>query len=106
MSTYYLLDNVMISFSIYICNVIYLLSLRYKPVIILEALAYLGTWLILLFGTGVGSMQFVQFMYGVATATEIAYFAYIYATVDAAYYQKATSLIRGNTCITYICHTI
>ncbi|XP_066285514.1 thiamine transporter 2-like [Branchiostoma lanceolatum] len=69
--------------------------LRYKPVIILEGLAYIGTWVILLWGQGVLTMQFMQFVYGVATATEIAYYSYIYVIVSDERYQKVTSYTRS-----------
>ncbi len=31
--------------------------LRYKPVIVFEGFAYVGTWVLLLWGKGVGMMQ-------------------------------------------------
>jgi len=34
--------------------------LRYKPLIVLEGLAYVVTWLLLLFGKGVACMQWMQ----------------------------------------------
>ena len=45
------------------------------------ALAYIGTWCLLLWGRTLLSMQFMQFVYGVATSTEVAYYTYIYAKV-------------------------
>ncbi|XP_078597516.1 thiamine transporter 1-like [Branchiostoma floridae x Branchiostoma japonicum] len=69
--------------------------LRYKPVIILEGLTYIGTWVLLLWGQGVLTMQFMQFLYGVATATEIAYYSYIYVVVSDQRYQKVTSYTRS-----------
>eukprot|EP00096_Caligus_rogercresseyi_P003935 TRINITY_DN1788_c0_g1_i1.p1 TRINITY_DN1788_c0_g1~~TRINITY_DN1788_c0_g1_i1.p1 ORF type:complete len:428 (+),score=38.52 TRINITY_DN1788_c0_g1_i1:139-1422(+) len=67
---------------------------RYRIIIILEGFAYVGTWLLLLFGKGVQLMQLMQFLYGVATSTEVAYFTYIYAKVDKSHYQVITSLTR------------
>ena len=55
--------------------------LRYKPVINLEGAAYVATWAMLLWADGVGAMQGMEFMYGVATSTEVAYYTYIYAKV-------------------------
>ncbi len=47
----------------------------------------------------------MQFTYGWATATEVAYYAYIYAVVDKEKYLKVTSYVRGATqagkCIAY-----
>merc|ERR1719376_254280 len=61
--------------------VVFLLTdiLRYKPVIVVEALAYIATWVLLIWGRGVPAMQAVEFFYGMATATEVAYYTYIYA---------------------------
>ena len=39
----------------------------------------------------------MQFTYGMATSTEVAYYAYIYAKVDADKYQKVTSFTRVAT---------
>ena len=55
--------------------------LKYKPVIILEGLAYIVTWILLLWAPGVLAMQFMEIAYGIATSTEIAYLTYIYAKV-------------------------
>ena len=55
--------------------------LRYKPVIILEGLAYIVTWILLLWAPGVVAMQLMEIAYGIATSTEIAYLTYIYAKV-------------------------
>lgn len=69
--------------------------LRYKPVIIFEAITYIITWAMLIWGQGVLTMQFMQFAYGLATATEIAYYSYIYAVVESEHYQKVTSYTRS-----------
>lgn len=39
----------------------------------------------------------MQFFYGIGTSTEIAYYSYIYAKVDAVKYQKVTSFTRVAT---------
>lgn len=44
-------------------------------------------------------MQLAEFMYGLATATEVAYYAYIYSVVSADYYQKVTSYCRSITLV-------
>ena len=36
----------------------------------------------------------MQFTYGIATSTEVAYYTYIYAKVPNEYYQKVTSFTR------------
>jgi thiamine transporter 2/3 len=66
----------------------------YRPLIMTEALAYLSTRILLLWGSSLLAMQFMQFAYGIATATEIAYYSYIYAVVPNKQYKKVTSLTR------------
>ncbi|XP_002736901.1 thiamine transporter 2-like [Saccoglossus kowalevskii] len=68
--------------------------LRYKPVIIVEVLTYLATWSLLIWGNGLQAMLLMQFFYGLATATEIAYYSYIYAIVSPQQYRKVTSYTR------------
>jgi len=62
---------------------------KYKPVIIFEGFAYILTWILLLWGHGLTTMQTMQVSYGVATSTEVAYFTYIYASVSG---RKAVSV--------------
>ncbi|XP_044148127.1 thiamine transporter 2-like isoform X2 [Bufo gargarizans] len=73
--------------------------LRYKPVIILQGLSYIISWVLLLFARGVPAMQGLEFMYGMVTATEVAYFSYIYSVVDTEHYQKVTSYCRSITLV-------
>lgn len=42
-------------------------------------------------------MQWMQVTYGLATATEVAYYSYIYAVVDVQHFQKVTSYTRAVT---------
>lgn len=70
-------------------------ALRYKPVIFVEAGAYLTTRFLLIWGTSVSAMQWMQVAYGVATATEIAYYSYIYVTVSVIHFKKVTSYVRA-----------
>ncbi|XP_053453481.1 thiamine transporter 2 isoform X2 [Nycticebus coucang] len=74
---------------------------RYKPVIVLQGLSFITTWLLLLFGQGVASMQVVEFFYGVVTATEVAYYAYIYSVVSPEHYQKVSGYCRSVTLVAY-----
>ncbi|KAG6935277.1 solute carrier family 19 member 3 [Chelydra serpentina] len=73
--------------------------MRYKPIIILQGLSFIITWLMLLFAQGVLAMQLVEFFYGMVTATEVAYYAYIYSVVSADHYQKVTSYCRSITLV-------
>uniref|UniRef100_A0A3P9JSZ5 Solute carrier family 19 member 3a n=1 Tax=Oryzias latipes TaxID=8090 RepID=A0A3P9JSZ5_ORYLA len=43
----------------------------------------------------VAAMQAMQFFYGVVTASDVAYFSYIYSVVDLKRYRKATSYCRS-----------
>ncbi|KAK6755434.1 hypothetical protein RB195_014040 [Necator americanus] len=69
--------------------------LLYKPVIVLEALAYIAVWIIFVFFGSVLAQQILEFFYGWATATEIAYFAYIYVNVSKKNFQRVTSYTHG-----------
>lgn len=42
-------------------------------------------------------MQLVEFAYGMVTATEVAYYAYIYSVVSDEHYQKVTGCCRSIT---------
>nr|XP_025862102.1 thiamine transporter 2 [Vulpes vulpes]XP_025862103.1 thiamine transporter 2 [Vulpes vulpes]XP_025862104.1 thiamine transporter 2 [Vulpes vulpes] len=74
---------------------------RYKPVIILQGISFIITWLLLLFGQGVKTMQVVEFFYGMVTATEVAYYAYIYSVVSPEHYQKVSGYCRSITLVAY-----
>ncbi|KAF0881789.1 thiamine transporter 2 [Crocuta crocuta] len=74
---------------------------RYKPVIILQGISFIITWLLLLFGQGVKAMQVVEFFYGMVTATEVAYYAYIYSVVSPEHYQKVSGYCRSVTLVAY-----
>jgi len=68
--------------------------LLYKPVLVVESLSYIGVWLTLVFGRSVLSQQLGQCLYGLATATEVAYFSYIYVKVKRKHYARVTGLTR------------
>ncbi|NXN92695.1 S19A3 protein, partial [Rhinopomastus cyanomelas] len=70
---------------------------RYKPILLLQGTSFIITWLLLLFARGVVAMQLVEFFYGVGTATEVAYYAYIYSVVSPERYQRVTSYCRSVT---------
>ncbi|NXT11083.1 S19A3 protein, partial [Prunella fulvescens] len=72
---------------------------RYKPVLLLQGLSLIGTWLLLLFAQGVLAMQLLEFCYGMVTATEVAYYAYIYSVVSSQHYQRVTSYCRSVTLV-------
>lgn len=68
--------------------------LVYKPVIIIESLAYLTTRILLVAAFGMLSMQLMEVAFGIASATEVAYYSYIYVMIDKKYYKYATSFTR------------
>ncbi|CAG9536410.1 unnamed protein product [Cercopithifilaria johnstoni] len=69
--------------------------LRYKPIIVLEALSLCGTWALLLWGKTVWHMQIMQIIFGLSSAAEIAYYSYLYAVVNQKHYKLITSYIRA-----------
>lgn len=73
--------------------------MRYKPVLLLQGISLISTWLLLLFAHGVVAMQVVEFFYGTVTATEVAYYAYIYSVVSTQHYQRVTSYCRSVTLV-------
>lgn len=75
--------------------------LRYKPIIMLHVVAFSVCYLFLLFGQGVMLMQTAEFFFGVVSATEIAYYAYIYSVVSPEHYQKVSSYCRSVTLVAY-----
>lgn len=69
--------------------------LRYKPVLLLQALSYISVWLLLLFGHSVLHMQFMEFFYSLTMAARIAYSSYIFSLVRPAQYQRMASYSRS-----------
>lgn len=56
--------------------------------LILESLSYIAVWITLIFGRSVLTQQLGQIFYGWATATEVAYYAYIYVKVDRSKFAR------------------
>lgn len=69
--------------------------LRYKPVLILQGLSHIAVWLLLIFGTDVIAMQFMEFFYGITMAARVAYSSYIFSLVSPSRYQKAAGYSRS-----------
>uniref|UniRef100_A0A1I7YR21 Transmembrane protein n=1 Tax=Steinernema glaseri TaxID=37863 RepID=A0A1I7YR21_9BILA len=65
--------------------------LLYKPVLLLESISFIAVWLLMIFGRAVWTQQLSQICYGWATATEIAYFSYIYVKVEKKKFERVTS---------------
>lgn len=69
--------------------------LRYKPVLVLQSLSHISVWLLLIFGTSILAMQFMEFFYGVTMAARVAYSSYIFSLVTPARYQRVASYSRA-----------
>uniref|UniRef100_A0A914HM88 Folate transporter 1 n=1 Tax=Globodera rostochiensis TaxID=31243 RepID=A0A914HM88_GLORO len=67
---------------------------RYKPILVLEAVSLVACWLLLVYGTTLWQMQLMQICFGIATASDIAYNAYLYSVVHKKHYKKVTSYLR------------
>ncbi|XP_054628820.1 thiamine transporter 1 [Dunckerocampus dactyliophorus] len=71
--------------------------LCYKPVLLLQAASYVVTYVMLLKAQGLLAMQLLEFFFGLATASEVAYYSYIYSVVEPAHYQRVTAYCRSVT---------
>ncbi|CAG5934379.1 unnamed protein product [Menidia menidia] len=69
--------------------------LRYKPVLVLQATSLVVTYAMLWKARGMAAMQLLEFFFGLATASEVAYYSYIYSVVEPALYQRATGYCRS-----------
>lgn len=70
--------------------------LRYKPMLVLQSLSHIAIWLLLIFGTRIIAMQFMEFFYGITMATRIAYSSYIFTLVTPSCYQRMASYSRSS----------
>ncbi|MGH0119852.1 UNVERIFIED_CONTAM: hypothetical protein FKN15_043285 [Acipenser sinensis] len=75
--------------------------LRYKPVIVVQGICLVINYVLLCFAQGMPAMKYLQFNNGMVTATEVAYFSYIYSVVSLDQYQKVTSYLRSTTLVGY-----
>uniref|UniRef100_A0A3B3UUN8 Solute carrier family 19 member 2 n=2 Tax=Poecilia latipinna TaxID=48699 RepID=A0A3B3UUN8_9TELE len=71
--------------------------LCYKPVLVLQACSLVLTYAMLWKAHGMLAMQLLEFFFGLATATEVAYYSYIYSVVEPELYQRVTSYCRSVT---------
>uniref|UniRef100_A0A6J0TIF4 Reduced folate transporter n=1 Tax=Pogona vitticeps TaxID=103695 RepID=A0A6J0TIF4_9SAUR len=70
--------------------------LRYKPVLVVQSLSHISIWLLLIFGTSILAMQFMEFFYGITMAARIAYSSYIFSLVSPSRYQRMASYSRSS----------
>ncbi|KAK7893566.1 hypothetical protein WMY93_022718 [Mugilogobius chulae] len=71
--------------------------LCYKPVLILQASSLVGTYVMLLQTSSVWLLQLMEFLFGLASASEVAYYSYIYSVVEPSHYQRVTGYCRSVT---------
>lgn len=69
--------------------------LRYKPIIVFGSICAIITFAILVWTTSFFWAAALQLTYGAYVASEVAYFAYIYAKVDKKHYLNVTSYTRA-----------
>lgn len=69
--------------------------LKYKPVVIMQALGWVACYFILIFGKTVLLMQIVEIVFAIGTASEVAYNSYIYSIVPKKYHQTYTAYTRS-----------
>ncbi|XP_052067232.1 thiamine transporter 1-like [Mytilus californianus] len=68
---------------------------RYQPMLVLEGATYIATWSILLWAQGALAFKFMEVCYGLITATDIAYYSYLFAMVSNEQYKIITSFTRA-----------
>ncbi|KAK2917535.1 reduced folate transporter [Channa argus] len=68
--------------------------LRYKPVLIIQSISHVVIWIILLLGTTLLQMQFMEFFYGITMACRVAYSSYIFSLVTPVLYQRVAGYSR------------
>ncbi|XP_061841241.1 reduced folate transporter [Nerophis lumbriciformis] len=70
--------------------------LRYKPVLVIQGISQVVIWILLLLGTSLIEMQFMEFFYGVTMACRVAYSSYIFSLVSLNLYQRVASYSRAS----------
>ncbi|CEF60747.1 Reduced folate carrier family and Major facilitator superfamily domain, general substrate transporter-containing protein [Strongyloides ratti] len=69
----------------------------YKPTMIIEMIGQVTLRYLFIYGLSLFEQQIAYIFYGIASASEIAFFAYIYAILDKEQYQKLTTWTRAAT---------
>ncbi|XP_041834615.1 reduced folate transporter [Melanotaenia boesemani] len=70
--------------------------LRYKPVLIIQAVSQVVIWVILLLGDTLLQMQLMEFFYGIYMACRVAYSSYIFSLVNPVLYQRVAGYSRSS----------
>ncbi|XP_050422759.1 thiamine transporter 2-like [Adelges cooleyi] len=68
--------------------------LRYKPIVILNAVSSVMAQLLLIFTRTITSMKVMEVFYGTMTACEVAYYTYIYSKVEKKHYKIVSSHMK------------
>lgn len=70
--------------------------LRYKPVLVIQGISQVIIWIILLMGSTLLQMQFMEFFYGITMACRVAYSSYIFSLVSPGLYQRVAGYSRSS----------
>lgn len=70
--------------------------MRYKPVLVIQGISQVAIWIILLLGTTLLEMQFMEFFYGITMACRVAYSSYIFSLVEPGQYQRVAGYSRSS----------
>ncbi|XP_076580077.1 reduced folate transporter [Chaetodon auriga] len=70
--------------------------LRYKPVLVIQGISQVVIWVILLLGSTLLEMQFMEFFYGITMACRVAYSSYIFSLVSPVVYQRVAGYSRSS----------
>lgn len=68
---------------------------RYKPIIVINGLAGIVTWSLMLWTRTFAGAQLIEVFYSLYAACEVAYFAYIYAKVSREHFLAVSSHTRA-----------
>jgi len=68
--------------------------LRYKPIVVLNAMSSFITQMLLIFTRSKTNMKIMEVFYGTMTACEVAYYTYIYSKVDKKHYKVVSSHMK------------
>ncbi|KAK3917670.1 Thiamine transporter 2 [Frankliniella fusca] len=68
--------------------------LRYKPVIVAQSVSAVATYCMLAWCRGLAVMQFMEVLYGLMWAADVAYFTYMYAKVSRSHYGTVSATAR------------
>uniref|UniRef100_A0A0K0EP19 Reduced folate carrier n=1 Tax=Strongyloides stercoralis TaxID=6248 RepID=A0A0K0EP19_STRER len=69
----------------------------YKPTMMIEMMGQVTLRYLFIYGLTLFEQQLAYIFYGIASASEIAFFAYIYAILDKEQYQRLTTWTRAAT---------